>query len=65
MTIKVKIAGNEIAATLIDSETSRDFVSLLPLALTLNDLFGREKFGHLLRAISKVESGRGHTRLAT
>ena len=54
MKIKVRIAGNEITATLIDSETSRDFVSLLPLTLTLNDLFGREKFGHLPRAISEA-----------
>ena len=42
-----------ITATLIDSETTRDFVSLLPLTLTMNDLFGREKFFHLPRAISE------------
>jgi len=42
-----------ITATLIDSETTRDFVSLLPLTLTMNDLFGLEKFGHLPRAISE------------
>ena len=45
--------GKAITATLIDSETTRDFVSLLPLTLTMNDLFGREKFGHLPRAISE------------
>ena len=44
--------GTALTATLIDSETTRDFVSLLPLTLTMNDLFGREKFGHLPRAIS-------------
>ena len=49
-----------ITATLIDSETTRDFVSLLPLTLTMNDLFGREKFGHLPRAIS-TEAKRTHT----
>jgi len=53
MKIRLKIADKEIAATLIDSETTRDFVSLLPLTLTMNDLFGREKFGHLPRAISE------------
>src|SRR5215208_1866279 len=53
MKIKLRIAGKEITATLIDSETTRDFVSLLPLTLTMNDLFGREKFGHLPRAISE------------
>ena len=53
MKIRLKIANKEITATLIDSETTRDFVSLLPLTLTMNDLFGREKFGHLPRAISE------------
>ncbi len=38
---------------LVDSETTRDFVTLLPLKLTMNDLFGREKFGHLPRPISE------------
>ena len=53
-TMKVRITAGDkaIAATLIDNETARDFVTLLPLALTMNDLFGREKFGHLPRAIS-------------
>jgi hypothetical protein len=37
---------------LSDNETTRDFVSLLPLTLAMNDLFGREKYGHLPRAIS-------------
>jgi hypothetical protein len=53
MNVKLKIADRAITATLIDSETTRDFVSLLPLTLTMNDLFGREKFGHLPRAISE------------
>jgi len=35
-----------------DNETTRDFVSLLPLTLTLKDLLGREKYGRLPRAIS-------------
>jgi len=53
MKIRLKIADKEITATLIDSETTRDFVSLLPLKVTMGDLFGREKFGHLPRAISE------------
>jgi hypothetical protein len=35
-------------------------VSLLPLTLTMNDLFGREKFAHLPRAISE-RGKRTHT----
>ena len=38
---------------MIDGETTDDFVSLLPLTLTMNDLFRREKFGHLPRAIAQ------------
>lgn len=53
MKIRISVNGNAIMATLIDNETTRDFVSLLPLTLTMNDLFGREKFGHLPRAISE------------
>src|SRR6266536_3534240 len=52
MNLKIVIHGTELTATLIDSETSKDFVSLLPLTLKMNDLFGREKFGHLPRPIS-------------
>jgi hypothetical protein len=51
--IKIRVRGSDLTATLIDSPTSRDFVSLLPLTLTMNDLFGREKFGHLPRAITE------------
>jgi hypothetical protein len=55
-TMKIRLTldrGKTLTATLIDNETTRDFVSLLPLTLTMNDLFGREKFGHLPRAISE------------
>jgi len=51
MKLRLKVKDKEITVTLIDSETTRDFVSLLPLTLTMDDLFGREKFGHLPRAI--------------
>jgi hypothetical protein len=52
MKISLKFQDKTVTATLIDNETSRDFVSLLPLTLTMDDLFGREKFAHLPRAIS-------------
>jgi hypothetical protein len=58
--IILKVEGKELTATLIDGRTSRDFIALLPLALTMNDLFGREKFGHLPRALSE-EGQRTHT----
>jgi hypothetical protein len=52
MKISLKVNGKSLEVTLRESETTRDLVSLLPLTLTMNDLFGREKFGHLPRAIS-------------
>jgi hypothetical protein len=39
-------------AALIDSKTTKDFIALLPLNLTMNDLFGREKYASLPKAIS-------------
>jgi hypothetical protein len=53
MKIKLKIKDTVLTATLTDSKTTQDFVSLLPITLAMNDLFGREKFGHLPRALSE------------
>jgi len=60
MKIRLKVGNKVLTATLADNKTARDFVSLLPLTLTMNDLFGREKFGHLPRAISD-KGKRTHT----
>jgi hypothetical protein len=43
MTIELTVNGKTIIVTLIDSETTRDVISLLLLRLTMNDLFRREK----------------------
>ena len=58
--IKLTIDNTILTATLADNATARDFASLLPLTLTMNDLFRREKFGHLPRAISD-KGKRTHT----
>ena len=63
MKIRLNVEGTDLTATLIDSQTSRDFISLLPLTLTLNDLFGREKFAHLPRALSEGDDGPAPMRL--
>lgn len=60
MKIRLRIKDKTITATLIDSKTTRDFISLLPLTLTMNDLSHREKFAHLPKAIS-TEGERAHT----
>jgi hypothetical protein len=51
--LRITIGGKTIKATLADSEAARDFASLLPLTLSMNDLFRREKFATLPRAISE------------
>src|SRR5436309_1732152 len=60
MKIRLRIDNKVLTATLADNKTARDFVSLLPLTLTMNDLFGREKYARLPRAISQ-EGKRTHT----
>jgi hypothetical protein len=53
MKINIKISGRTLTATLAANPTAENFVSLLPLKLSMNDLFGREKYGDLPRAISE------------
>jgi hypothetical protein len=60
MKINITISGKTLTATLADNPTARDFVSFLPLKLSMNDLFGREKYGDLPRAISE-EGPRTHS----
>jgi len=52
--MKVHLVLNDkvIAATLADNDTAREFVAMLPMTITMHDMFRREKFGALPRAIS-------------
>jgi hypothetical protein len=52
MKIRMDIEGTAITATLANNPTSRDFVSLLPLTLTLKDYAGTEKISDLPRKLS-------------
>ena len=47
MRIRLAINGRTATATLNDTPTARDFASLLPLTLDMQDLLGREKPGQL------------------
>ena len=51
--VRIIIGDKSIEATLADSDAARDFASLLPLSLSMNDLFRREKFAALPRAIAE------------
>lgn len=53
MKIQIHVGDRALTAKLFDNETARDFASLLPLTLNMKDLFRREKFGHLPKAISE------------
>ncbi len=53
MKINITVSGKTVTATLMDNPTAKDFVSQLPLTLSMQDLFGREKFGHLQKALSE------------
>ena len=52
MKISLKVGDTALAATLIDSKTTRDFISLLPLSLTLEDYAGTEKISGLQKRLS-------------
>jgi hypothetical protein len=52
MKIILKIGDNVLTATLIDSKTTQDFISLLPLTLTLKDYAGTEKISDLPKRLS-------------
>ncbi len=52
MKISLKIGDTRLTATLIDSQTTRDFVSLLPLTLTWEDYAATEKISNLPRKLS-------------
>jgi hypothetical protein len=52
MKLRLTVNDKNLSARVIDSPTARDFIALLPLTITMNDLFKREKFGNLSRSIS-------------
>ena len=52
MKIRLKVGDTALTATLIDSKTNQDFISLLPLTLTLKDYAGTEKIGDLPERLS-------------
>jgi hypothetical protein len=50
--IRITISGKSLNATLAENETSRDFGSLLPLTLTLEDYAKTEKISELPKKLS-------------
>lgn len=52
MQISIDIDGTTLTATLEDNDSARDFASLLPLSLTLEDYAATEKISDLPRRLS-------------
>ena len=52
MRIRLIFGDKVLMGTLIDSKTTRDFISLLPLTLTLRDYAGTEKICDLPKRLS-------------
>jgi hypothetical protein len=52
MKVRITIGEKLVTATLTDSEAARDFVSLLPLTLVLDDYAKTEKISYLPRKLS-------------
>ena len=52
MKIRLRVGDTVLTATLIDSKTTREFISLLPLTLTLKDYAGTEKISDLPKRLS-------------
>ncbi|MGO4649647.1 cyclophilin-like fold protein [Nocardia sp. 2YAB30] len=52
MRIRLTAGETVLNATLDDNATARDFASLLPLTLQMNELLEREKYGHLPRSLA-------------
>ena len=59
MKIRLDIEGTALTATLEDNETARDFASLLPLALTLEDYAATEKISDLPQRLSTTGAPAG------
>lgn len=55
MKIHLTLDDRVIPATLADNDAAHAFAAMLPLAITLHGLFGREKFGPLPGAMPAAE----------
>lgn len=58
--IKIVTSDTTLSASLDDNATSRDFISLLPLELTLEDYAGTEKISALPKKLSLEDAPSGY-----
>src|SRR2546428_7770958 len=50
--VNITVGDSVLKATMLDNETARDFVSMLPMTLQMRDLYHREKTGRPSCALS-------------
>ena len=58
--IKITIGAKELTAVIYDNATARDFVSLLPFTLTLEDYNRTEKISNLPKKLSTTGASSGY-----
>ena len=58
--IKISVGDTIVTATLYDNPTTRDFISLLPLELILEDYAGTEKISYLSKKLSTENTPSGY-----
>jgi hypothetical protein len=59
MKIRLTVNGKTLHATLDDNATAKDFLSLLPMTLTLDDYASTEKISYLSRKLSTTDAPAG------
>jgi hypothetical protein len=59
MKIRLTFDGKAVEAALLDNATARDFLSLLPMTLTLEDYASTEKIGYPPRKLSTAGAPAG------
>lgn len=57
MRVRIAFNGASMTATLYDNPSARDFASLLPLDLTIDDYSNNEKIAYLPRRLTEEGSG--------
>lgn len=58
--IKITIGNDEITATMDDNAAAKDFISLLPITLSLEDYNGIEKISDIPKKLSTTGTPQGH-----
>jgi hypothetical protein len=59
MKLRIKVGETVLTATMLNTETSRDFISLLPLTVRMKDYSGTEKISDLPRRLSTKNAPSG------